>query len=87
MRLSLRKSRIVGRMLIIRVEDQQILFRLILQDGALGVDIVLEVFVFIQMVRRQICNDGNVRPTDHAVKLERAEHRNVFRLNLGYFAK
>ena len=68
-----------------RVEHQQVLRLLPLINGTLGVDIILKILVLIQMIRRQVRDDRDVRTADHAVKLEGAEleHDQVLRAHIG----
>ena len=61
---------------VVKVKDQAAAFRLVLQDPALGVDVILKIPVLIQMIGREVGNHRHIRAAVHAVQLEGAELQN-----------
>ena len=71
--LRLREALEIGAVFVVEIEHQMRVRALVLEDRALGVDVVLIVPVLIQMVGRDVGHDGDIRRADHAVQLEGAQ--------------
>ena len=71
-----REALIIGRVRVVRVQDQATAFRLVDKDLPLGVDIVLKVLMLVEMVGCQIRDHRDIRAAVHAVELEGAELEN-----------
>ena len=67
------KALVIGRVRVVRVQDQAAVFGLIDQDFPLCVDIILKILMLIQVVRREIRDHRDIRAAVHTVKLEGAE--------------
>ena len=78
------KALIIGRVRIVRIQDQAAVGRLMQQDLPLGVDVILKVPVLIQMVGRNVGHHRDIRAAAHAVKLEGAElqHGDIVRADI-----
>ena len=76
-----REARRVG---VLRVEHQAAVRPLAAVNAALGRHVVLEIRMHIQMIRRNVRDDGHIRRAVHAVQLEAAEleHGKILRTDL-----
>ena len=66
------------------VEDQRVIGMLIQVNVSLGVDIFLIALVYIQMIRCDICDHGNMRTLSHGMQLKagKFQHHKVLRCDL-----
>ena len=76
-----REARRVG---VLRVEHQAAVRPLAAVNAALGRHVVLEIRMHIQMIRRNVRDDGHIRRAVHAVQLEAAEleHGKILRTDI-----
>ena len=63
------------------IENKAVMLVLICKYRAFCINIVLIILVLIEMVRRYVSNNGNIRLAHHAVQLKRAELKNG---NIGF---
>ena len=74
---------------VVAVHYQHVVGGLVSEDLALGVDVVVKVRVLVEVVRRDVGDDGDVGAYVDAVQLEARElqHGDVVRLEVRYLAQ